>query len=419
MGASVQVRPPPADDPGPLHVTHPQHAGILVTVRPEQAARVVEGRRPGRVTPRLTDHIPDWRSPRSLPASGTIGVLLGEGIGPEVVRAALSVLDALKGTDVRVDVRAGPDDHVRRHPGPALAAEVAVFCESVFADGGAMFCGAIGGRFVYELRKRFDLYCKLVPLQPSLVIADASIVRPELLSGVDMLVVRENVGGLYLGEFGRRDGGRVAYQHASYSVDEVARILLVAADLARARRGNLAVVVKRGGIPELSALWCEQAEAVAADRGVSLEILDVDNASFQIIAHPRRFDVIATSNLLGDILADGATTLLGSRGMSYSANFGPQGRAVYQTGHGAAHDLAGRDTANPVAQILSLAMMLHESFGLAAAARGIEAAVERVLAAGFRTPDIAGPASRVVGTRELAERIAAEAGRLVSGEAGC
>jgi 3-isopropylmalate dehydrogenase len=375
--------------------------------------------RPGRPAPRLTDHIPGGRSPQSLPAFGTIGVLLGEGIGPEVVRAALTVLDTLKGADVRVDVRAGPDDYVRRHPGPVLADEVVGFCESVFADGGAMFCGAVGGRFVYELRRRFDLYCKLVPLRPSPALADASIVRPERLAGVDMLIVRENVGGLYLGEFGRRDGGRVAYQHVSYSVDQVARLLRVAADLARARRGTLAVVVKRGGIPEVSALWCEQAEAVAADHAITLETLDVDNASFQIVAHPRRFDVIATSNLLGDILADGATALLGSRGMSYSANFGPDGRAVYQTGHGAAHDLAGSDTANPVAQILSLAMLLDESFGLAAAARAIALAVERVLAAGFRTPDIAGPGSRIVGTRELADRIAAEVGRIATGEVGC
>jgi 3-isopropylmalate dehydrogenase len=138
-------------------------------------------------------------------------------------------------------------------------------------------------------------------------------------------------------------------------------------------------------------------------------MLDVDNASFQLVAQPRRFDVVVAPNLLGDVLADSASVLLGSRGMSFSANFGPGRRAVYQTGHGAAHDLAGSDRANPAAQILTMAAMLRESFDLGRVAVCIESAVERVLAAGFRTLDIAGPTSRVVGTRELAERIAEEA----------
>jgi 3-isopropylmalate dehydrogenase len=367
---------------------------------------------------RLTDHIPGWSSRRGRGAR-VIGVLAGEGIGPEVVGAALDVLDALRKGGVCLDVRPGPDHRRGQRAGPALAEEVARFCESVFADGGAIFCGPVGGRFVYELRGRFDLYCKIVPLRPMPAIVDASIVRPERLGGVDMLLVRENVGGIYLGEFGRRDGGRVAYQRAAYTVDQVARLLAVAAELARARRGKLTVVVKRGGIPEISALWAEQAETVAARRGIALEVLEADNAGYQLIAQPRQFDVIATPNLLGDILADGATVLLGSRGMSHSTNFGEDGRAAYQTGHGAAHDLTGTDTANPVAQILSLATMLRESFGLIAAARGVEAAVERILAAGFRTPDIAGPGSRVVGTRELAARIAEEAASLPGGDSAC
>jgi 3-isopropylmalate dehydrogenase len=361
---------------------------------------------------RLTQCVPGWER-RAAHAPRVVGVLPGEGIGPEVVDAALVVLDAVtEASGSRFEVRrigaidAGADEENR------LARACAEFCQSIFAAGGALLCGPMGGRFVYDLRARFDLYCKLVPLRPSPALADAAIIRPERLTGVDVLIVRENVGGLYFGESGRREGGRVAYQHFSYRADQVVRIVGVAARLARMRRGRLSVVVKAGGVPHVSALWSEEAEAVASDHGIAVEILEVDNASFQLVADPRRFDVVVAPNLFGDILADVAAVLLGSRGMSYSANFGPEGRAVYQTGHGAAHDLAGSNRANPVAQILSLAMMLRESFGLAREALWIETAVERVLAGGLRSQDIAGPGSRIAGTRQLAECIAREAVRL-------
>lgn len=336
-----------------------------------------------------------------------VGAIPGEGIGPEVVGAALVVLQAAaKSTGASVDVRIGGNTTER-----VLSPEVSSFCESVFADGGAVLCGPVGGRFVYELRRRFDLYCKLVPIRPSAALADATIVRPERLRDIDLLIVRENVGGVYFGEFGRRDDGRVAYQNFGYSAAEVARIIHVAAALARQRRRKLTVIVKNGGIPEVSALWREQALPIAAEHEVAVEALDVDNAAFQLIAQPQSFDVVVAPNLLGDVLADSTTVLLGSRGMSYSANLGPEGRAVYQTGHGAAYDLAETDRANPVAQILTLALMLRESFGLDGTALQIEAAVERVLTAGFRTPDVACAKSRVVGTEELAARIAEEAAK--------
>ena len=329
----------------------------------------------------------------------------GEGVGPEVVGAALAVLEAAaKSTGVSVEIQLGGDTSSRK-----LGAEIAGLCESVFAAGGAILCGPVGGRFVYELRETFDLYAKLVPIRPSPALEDASIVRPERARSADFLIVRENVGGVYFGEYGRREGGRLAYQHFSYHAAQVRRILTVATRLARRRSGRLTVIVKNGGIPEVSALWREQAQALVGEPPIQLEVLDVDNASFQLVAQPERFDVVAAPNLLGDVLADSASVLLGSRGMSFSANFGPGRRVVYQTGHGAAHDLAGADRANPVAQILSMAAMLRESFELNELAVCIESAVERVLAAGFRTRDIAGPASRVVGTRELAARIAEEA----------
>lgn len=357
----------------------------------------------------LTQCLPGWQ-PRTERAPRVIGVMRGEGIGPEVVDAALIVLDAaMRRSGLRLDVRKG------RESGGQVIEECVEFCRSIFAAGGAVLCGPMGGRFVYDLRASFDLYCKLVPLRPSPALANVSIVRPERLTGVDVLIVRENVGGLYFGESGRREGGRVAYQHVFYSADQVARIIEVAARLARLRRGQLSVVVKTGGVPEVSALWSELATTIASAHGVDLEVIEADNASFQLVADPGRFDVVVAPNLFGDLLADAATVLLGTRGMSYSANFGPEGRAVYQTGHGAAYDLSGTDRANPVAQILSVAMLLRESFALTREALRIESAVESVLASGIRTPDIAGPSSRIVGTRELAERIAMEA-LSISGE---
>ena len=357
----------------------------------------------------LTQCLPGWQ-PRTERGPRVLGVVPGEGIGPEVVDAALIVLDAVtRRSGLRLEVRRDGES------GGRLIEECVEFCRAIFTAGGAVLCGPMGGRFVYDLRAAFDLYCKIVPLRPSPALADVSIVRPERLAGVDVVIVRENVGGLYFGESGRREGGRVAYQHVCYSADQVARSIEVAARLARLRRGRLSVVVKTGGVPEVSALWSEQAATVASAHAVDLEVIEADNASFQLVADPGRFDVVVAPNLFGDLLADAATVLLGTRGMSYSANFGPEGRAVYQTGHGAAHDLRGTDRANPVAQILSVAMLLRESFALGREALRIESAVESVLASGVRTPDIAGPGSRIVGTRELAECIAMEVSK-VAGE---
>jgi 3-isopropylmalate dehydrogenase len=352
--------------------------------------------------------VPGWSERPARTAPHTIGVLLGEGIGPEVVGAALTVLDAVGDAfglefDIRTsDALAPPGPHGRR-----LDPGAADFFDALFAVEAPAFCGAVSGRFVYELRAHFELYCKLVPVRPLAVLADASIVRPERLGGVDVMIVRDNIGGLYHGGFGRRDGGRVAYQEAVYDADQVDRLLDVALRAATARRGRLAVITKSGGIPELSALWRERAHAAAAESEVVVDELEVDNACFQLVADPRRFDVVAAPNMLGDIVSDTAAQILGSRGMALSANYGAGGRAVYQTGHGAAYDLAGTDTANPVAQIQSLAMLLRESLGLPDAARAVEEAVIDTLATGVRTADVAGPDSTVVGTRALTERIAA------------
>jgi len=186
----------------------------------------------------------------------------------------------------------------------------------------------------------------------------------------------------------------------------VDRIVRVAMELARRRRGCLSVIVKRAGVPSISELWIERAEAVNADFGLDLELLEIDNACFQIVADAKRFDVIVAPNLFGDVIGDTGALLLGSRGLSYSANFGEDGRAAYQTAHGSAYDLAGTDRANPVGQIQALAMLLEQSFGLVALRRAIETGIGRALAAGWRTADVMESGCRLIGTRELGRRIA-------------
>lgn len=357
----------------------------------------------------LTSVLPGWvKHDDSL--DPVIGILTGEGVGAEVIGAACIVLDRIRAKNGR-PARVSFGDKIglaaKAESGAALSRAVTEFCESVFVRDGAILCGPGGGRFVYDLRARFDLYCKFTPVRHIMAIDDASILRPERLGGVDLVVVRENVGGMYFGRSEMLQGeDRQAVQSCSYTDSQVKRILSPAIAVARRRRGRVALVVKPDGIPAISALWQENLEQLAAATDVTWKVLEVDNAVYQMIANPREFDVIVAPNMFGDVLSDAASLLLGSRGLSFSGNFGPARNAVYQTGHGSARDLAGLDRANPVGQIFSLAMMLRESFDWHREAAAIEAAIATVLGQGWRTPDIAATSSRVIGTRELAERIA-------------
>ena len=365
----------------------------------------------GTQAPRLTRALPGWTAAPPPGAPRVIGVLPGEGVGPEVIQVGLDLLDEIAAaTGERFELRFGGAIGMaaQRASGRVLTDEVVGFCRRVFDDGGAVLCGPGGGRFVYELRRQFDLYCKLVPLQPVTALRDTGVLRPEAVEGADILVIRENIGGLYLGEFGfdELEGRRRAFHCFHYDEVQVARILQVAVGAARMRRGSLCVVTKPGGAPSISELWRSQAERLVLRGDVDLRLLEIDTACYQLVADARAFDVVVAPNMFGDVLADGATLLLGSRGMSCSANFADGGLAVYQTGHGAAHDLAGSDRANPIGQIHSVAMMLHESFDLPVLAAALRGAVESTLAAGWRTPDIAAPGCRVVGTRELGKQIA-------------
>lgn len=358
----------------------------------------------------MRHHTPRWTeaiAPQTPPPPWVIGVLPGEGVGPEVIGAALGVLDALPGRE-RFELRWGGPiglDAERAGDTP-LSDEVAALCSGVFADGGAALCGPGGGRFVYDLRRRFDLFCKLAPICPCPELRGQTRLRD--VGDVDLLMVRENVGGAYQGVETARIGARgpeVALE-LSYAEADIRRIVAVAAHAARRRRGRLLVVLKDGGLPGLSALWRRVAIEVA--QGVELRCVNVDLVAYELIQAPEALDVIVAPNLFGDVLVDLAGALLGARGVTFSGNFSPTGAAVYQTSHGAAYDLAGQDLANPVGQIASLAMMLRESFGLVEEAALVELAVRRAWAAGWRTRDMAPAGGPWVGTVELGRRVAAE-----------
>lgn len=342
----------------------------------------------------------------------TIAVLPGEGVGPEVLDAAfrlLPILTAETGARFEVLVGGAIGRDAELLTGRALSDQVAQFCGAAFAGGAAVLAGPGGGRFVYDLRRRFDLFCKISPVAVPEAFAQAGRMRPESVRGTDLLIVRENSGGMYFGRERRTErpgDGRVCEHAFEYSEREVRRILEVGAALAGRRRGGLAVIVKDGGLPALTELWRDVGGEVAEAAGIEIAYLNVDLAAYQLVQDPLRFDVVVADNLFGDVLADVGAVLLGSRGMAYSGNFSGSGASVYQTNHGAAADIAGTGRANPIGQILSLAMLLRESFGLRREADWIERGVQEALRLGLRTCDMAAEGRTLVGTREMGDRIA-------------
>ena len=348
-----------------------------------------------------------------------IGVFLGEGVGVEVVPVAMRMLGLLAGhSERKFELHEGgliglPAKAIH---GTSLSGEVSDFSEALFARGGAMFCGPGGDRFVYELRRQFNLYCKFTPLEPLPELRAAGPVRPEIAAATDIVAVRENMGGIYQGvwEEDGAPGARVARHRFDYHEADVRRIMGVAFDLAATRRGHVHVVLKPGGIPSISSLWRSIAEEMARDAGIALGELEIDNAVYQLIADPGQFDVLVSPNMFGDVLADCGSLLLASRGLSYSGNFNDLGHAVYQTGHGAARDIAGKDIANPIGQIFSLGMMLRESFCWPEADAMLRAAVRETLRSGIATSDLVMPTHRVVGTAEFGDAVAASLERLLA-----
>ena len=338
-----------------------------------------------------------------------VGILRGEGSGPELIDAACNVLDAVAescGLDFHVET-GGQIGWRAAQRGHYLSEEAAGFCREIFASGGAIVAGAAGGRFVYNMRRRFKLFYKLNPLRsyPEL----RGICRIKLgCEPLDILIVRENLQGIYEGEsveICSEDGREVRHTFV-HKERQVRAVLKIAVEAACGRQKAVTVVGKDSGTPAIHALWRTCALEVAAAAGVKVSLLDIDYAAYKLVQEPECFDVIVAPNCFGDILSDLGGVLAGSRGLTFGASYSVDGAAVYQTNHGAAYDLAGTDMANPAGQIFSISMMLRGTFGLRMEARLVEDSVRAVWRSGWRTADLTEPGCRIVGTRQFAELVA-------------
>src|SRR5579863_9603687 len=347
----------------------------------------------------------------------TIAVLPGDGIGPEVTRAAVQLLgDCATAFNHHFEFRELPfGGSAIDGCGSPLPQETLEGCRS--AD--ATLLGAIGGPKWDELpldkrpesgllglRKELGLYINLRPIRLRPALQGISPLRPDRAAGCDFEIVRELAGDIYFGEHELRgaNGNACARDVATYTTAEIERVAHYAFERATARRGRLASVDK-ANVLATSRLWRQTVTRVAREYpAVALEHQYVDNAAMQILLRPAQFDVILTSNMFGDILSDEAAALVGSIGLIPSMSLG-NGTALYEPIHGSAPQLAGKDFANPIGTILCAAMMLRESFGLPTEAAAIEKAVLHVLSHGFRTPDIAKSGTQAIGCTEMTTRI--------------
>ncbi len=348
-----------------------------------------------------------------------IAVIKGDGVGPEVTEQAILVLEkvgALLGHDFCFqEVLAGgiAIDTVGE-PLPQSTLEACLKADSVLlgAVGGSKWDHLPGGQrpetALFGLRGNLEVFANLRPAMLYAPLADACPLKPELVAGgLDLIIVRELTGGIYFGEKGRRQTpeGETAYDIMPYSVKEIQRIGRVGFATARARRKKLTSVDK-ANVLETSRLWRQVMEELAQEYSdVEFRNMLVDNAAMQLVRDPSQFDVIVTENMFGDILSDEASMLTGSIGMLPSASLGAGKRGLYEPIHGSAPDIAGADKANPIATILSAAMMCRHSLDLPQGAEIIEKAVEQVLAEGLRTADIAKSGEKALGTAAMGEAI--------------
>lgn len=354
-----------------------------------------------------------------------IAVLPGDGIGTEIVAQALSVLQAL-GLPFEFEHAAvgGAAYEAHGHPLPEATLKLA-------QQADAVLFGAVGDwkydrlerhlrpeQAILGLRKHLGLFANFRPAicYPQLV--DASSLKPELVAGLDILIIRELTGDIYFGQpRGRRSapdgpfaGSEEAFDTMRYSRPEIERIAHVAFKAAR-QRNNKVTSVDKANVLETFQFWKDVVSAVHAQYpDVALEHMYVDNASMQLVKRPKAFDVIVTGNMFGDILSDEASMLTGSIGMLPSASLNERGQGLYEPSHGSAPDIAGQGVANPLATILSAAMMLRFSLGQPEAAARIEAAVQTVLEQGLRTPDIMAPGCTRVGTAQMGAAVRAALG---------
>lgn len=351
--------------------------------------------------------------------SGTVLVLPGDGIGPEIVAEAVMALDVLR-ENGEIDLHLEHADiggAAYDRTGTPLPDDTLEKCGA--AD--AVLLGAVGGpkwdgveraqrpeQGILRLRRELGVFANLRPVVMFPPLVSASTLKPEVVSGLDLMIVRELTGGIYFGQpRGIRNTGneREGFNTLVYSEYEIERICRVGFDLAR-KRGKCLCSVDKANVLETSELWREVAERCAEEYpDVSLSHMYVDNASMQLVRAPRQFDVIVTSNMFGDILSDLASMLTGSIGMLPSASMDGSRKGVYEPIHGSAPDIAGKGVANPLATLLSAAMMLRYSLDAPEAADRIEGAVSRVLDQGLRTSDIESPGCKVVGTAEMGDAI--------------
>ncbi len=334
-------------------------------------------------------------------------LLPGDGIGPEVTAEARKVLTAvatLHRHEFSFEEKPMGGIAIDEFGDP-LPASTVVACRA--AD--AVILGAVGGpkwddptaktrpeAGLLAIRQELGLFANLRPVKPNRHLIEASPLRPELVEGTDILFVRELTGGIYFGPSGVSDDGRSAFSTMVYSVGEVERIVRIAAEAARSRKGHLTSVDK-ANVLEVSRLWRRVAAKVMEEEypDVHYEVVLVDAMAMHLIARPRDFDVVVTGNMFGDILTDEASMLPGSLGLLPSASLGDPGPGLYEPIHGSAPDIAGRGIANPLATILASAMALRHSLGLEAEALSVEAAVDSALNDGLRTVDIAAGAKGV------------------------
>lgn len=351
-----------------------------------------------------------------------VAVLPGDGIGPEIVQEAVRVLDAL-GLDLDLHwAPVGGAAYAQHgHPLPESTLRVA-------AQADAVLFGAVGDprydalerslrpeQAILGLRRELGLFANFRPAICHEALVSASSLRPDLVAGLDLLIVRELTGDVYFGQprgqriatDGAFPGDAEAFDTMRYARREIERIARVAFEAARRRQGRLTSVDK-ANVLETFQFWRDVVSEVHRDYpDVHLDHMYVDNAAMQLVRAPRQFDVIVTGNLFGDILSDEAAMLTGSIGMLPSASLGEGGRGLYEPSHGSAPDIAGQGVANPLATIASAAMMLRHSLARPEAARRIESAIAAVLAAGCRTADIWSPGMRRVSTREMGDAVCA------------
>jgi len=350
-----------------------------------------------------------------------IAVLAGDGIGPEIVREAVKVLERLRADGLAIELEEGLvggaayDVHGTPLPGETLALAKA---------SDAILLGAVGGhkwesldiavrpeKGLLGLRAGLELFSNLRPAILYAQLAEASTLKPEVVSGLDIMIVRELTGGIYFGQpRGVRtldNGERQGFNTLVYSESEIERIGRSAFDIAM-KRGRRVCSVDKANVLECTELWREVMERVAKDYPeVALSHMYVDNAAMQLVRAPKQFDVMVTTNMFGDILSDCAAMLTGSIGMLPSASLNAEGKGMYEPIHGSAPDIAGQNVANPLATILSVAMMLRYSLDEPAMAERIEAAVEKVLDQGLRTADIHSEGMQKVSTSEMGDAVVA------------